>query len=80
MKIRAQGRTIATFGAEKAGQEHHAAFEHNSPWDGTILDGGGGYDRRGLLRACRVPPGGSPTVKRAVLTVARLASYGCPVW
>jgi hypothetical protein len=26
---------------EKAGQEHHAAFEHDPPWDGAVSSGGG---------------------------------------
>jgi transposase len=48
LRIRTQGRAIAAFGAEKARQEHHAALEHDPPWDGAVFGGGGGYDRRGV--------------------------------
>ena len=36
LRLRAQGRAIAPFGASQAGQEHHAALEHDALRDGTV--------------------------------------------
>ena len=48
LRLRAQGRAIAAFGAAEAGQEHHAALEHDHRGDGTVSGRGRGDHRQGL--------------------------------
>ena len=46
LRLRAERRATAAFGAPQAGQEHDASFEHYHRGDGTVADRGGATTAR----------------------------------
>jgi transposase len=60
LRLRAQGRAVAPFGAQKAGQEHHATLEHELGRDGSVAERRRGDHRAGLRGLRREGAGTEP--------------------
>src|SRR5215217_2891758 len=61
LRLRARRQATTPSATQKAGQEHHAALEHDPLWDGAIFGGRGGYDREGVRSLRQEGFGSQPT-------------------